>query len=736
MSQHSSTKNQKSILEFTKVQTGSDENESNINEHTVEVKTETIDLTIDEPIASYSSASEDVLCPVCSKDIVDLNFEDRIKHVEECLSLSLIKEEDSALNQRPVELKESKIMNGELKSLSTLKNESIDKKTKEETNNKKRKSSKLASPKQEKQRYINKESNLKKPKIFDISDELLQDNKNKQELQVKILKASEIKAQLQHKSEGTTPQIKVEPIKPPKYRRQPIPELKTLTFPKNSFKFYQISVDAFNFKPHETIDKYFLSHFHADHYGGISKKWCSEGSEICQRVIYCSKITGRLLQIRFNIEPVYIRSMDMDERYLIQSYLRDSSIDDYHLSESDSPGLYVKSMTANHCPGAVIFLFESIDFDGNKTFMLHCGDFRINRAMIEHPALQPFHNGKDNALMLQKVYLDTTYMSRNYNFPKQELVCDMAGEMFYRLIHEEKLFSTWFGSLQSRVTDFFTKSNSIKKKKLLIIVGTYLIGKERVAISILKKLGNCPIFISNIKSRGDKKQILLSYEDEYLNSVITDNDLGTDENESIIHLVPMDIVGSMLDFKCYFNHNSYFNHFERCVGLRPSGWTFSATAVDKFGPTNEKETEENDDDEGVIDEIIDSSDVNHEIKSIMTTLRNQPKFNYVDDILKQSPMPNKVTKGKQDADNSLYKIYGLPYSEHSSYRELSYFVIFLNIGEVIPTVNTHNEWRVAAMNQIINLWITIKRIKYENNQNHQIDSKLLKDIKSLCLDDF
>ena len=78
----------------------------------------------------------------------------------------------------------------------------------------------------------------------------------------------------------------------------------------SSSLIYQVAVDAFCFAPHDTINQYFLTHFHADHYGGISKKWAYErvfgndedafnnqtfdfdDDSIYKKIIYCTGITG------------------------------------------------------------------------------------------------------------------------------------------------------------------------------------------------------------------------------------------------------------------------------------------------------------------------------------------------------------------------------------------------------------------------------------------------------------
>lgn len=560
-------------------------------------------------------------------------------------------------------------------------------------------------------------------------------------------------------SSRTTSKEKI--IKPPtkitpSRTKRPIPTVKVMTFPVSLKQLYQVSVDAFCYAPHETIDQYFLSHFHSDHYGGISKKWSYErvfkdntdynDDSRYKKIIYCTKITGRLLTLRFSIDPRFIKHLELDTRYMIRKYIDDfgaqkpqdfnknheSELLEGSLSESDQtfnlpdggimvnelqppsiPGLYITTITANHCPGSAIFLFESLSLDGKWHRILHCGDFRVNKQILCHPLLSAFST-ESNLLVLNKVYLDTTYMSPLYNFPKQELVCDTVSNLFHELSNEDStsLFSTWFGALQqSRITDFLTKKP--KKKKFLILVGTYLIGKERLAMAILKRL-NCLIYNLNINSRDDKMDILRSYEDEYLDLVLTDDELGGENANCTVHLVPMTIVGSISELSNYFNHNNYYQHFERCVGLRPTGWSFQPRYVKMEDKQPEEPT----------------------LDTLFSIMNQSPTFSFIDDVLPQVPTPRATNTTRDRPDQSLYRIYSVPYSEHSSFRELAYFVVFFNIGDVVPTVNISSSDSINKMMRIIKSWELARTVKGNPMDVQEVDLSLAQAFSDLSLDKF
>ncbi|RCK60890.1 DNA cross-link repair protein PSO2/SNM1 [Candida viswanathii] len=661
---------QRSILEFARP-----------HQETTVIKQEDSTTVIRE---SDICTQESVACPICNEDINHLDIRQRIDHVDTCLvRVTFVETPPTKIKQ------ETRMEMFKSSSMERSKSSSI------ETDLSAKKKRKL-DPNHPKLKYVNGETDTNKE-------------------QKAIKPPTSIKAT----------------------NKKPIPDLKTMVFPVlEDTSTYKIAVDAFGFAPNPEIDQYFLTHFHADHYGGISKKWAYErvfglddmdyeNESKYKKIIYCTGITGRLLTLRFSIDPRFIKELELDTRYKIKSYIMDDdSVADFGVESNDeTPGLYVIPICANHCPGAAIFLFESIGLENKIHRIIHCGDFRVNKDILDNPTLRQFSfnkkNGVDGVLKIDQVYLDTTYMSPRHNLPKQELVCDVVADLFHDLAQEQasksSLFATWFGILtQSRITDFWrsgTGQTPQKKKKFLIAMGTYIIGKEKLALAILQRL-KCMIYVLNIGARKDKYDIFKTYEDPLLELVLTDSEFGNDDDDFVIHLVPMTIVGTVEELSNYFNHNRYYENFERCIGLCPTGWSFNQyRRPRRLEPAPRNELEE-----------------------IIQMMEHQTPFSYVDDILAQVPKTTKITKGKPDT--GLYRLYSVPYSEHSSFRELAYFVTFFNIDKVIPTVNTEHEESVEKMDAHIAVWELARKIMTNQEIDQEVDQDLVDRLRGISLDTF
>ncbi|EPQ25743.1 uncharacterized protein PFL1_06610 [Pseudozyma flocculosa PF-1] len=179
-----------------------------------------------------------------------------------------------------------------------------------------------------------------------------------------------------------------------------------------------LSVDAFRFGRIDGCRGYFLSHFHSDHYGGLSSSW-NHGP------VYCSVTTANLCRTSLGVDDMWLRPLPMEVPTLIP----------------DSGGVTVTCIDANHCPGSCLFLFEgpqtasllsprshaSPHIGTGKIFRyLHCGDFRASPVHTNHPQVK----GKK----LDIIYLDTTYCNPRYCFPAQDQVVEACAELVRRLM--------------------------------------------------------------------------------------------------------------------------------------------------------------------------------------------------------------------------------------------------------------------------------------------------------------
>lgn len=407
--------------------------------------------------------------------------------------------------------------------------------------------------------------------------------------------------------------VKDSDIKPKREKRQ-VPDLKILKFEHGATK---IGVDAFMYAPHAEIKHYFLSHFHSDHYMGLNKSW-NNG------IIYCSQITKSLCIMKLRANPELIVSLDFNEPYPIAG-----------------TEITVTMLDANHCPGSSIFLFE--DSKEEKAW-LHCGDFRVNKTILQHPLLQR---------QIDYVYLDTTYLNPVHSFPKQEHVIDTVAEFCERLTKNE-----YRKKMQVRITDLLRTpfSSHIPKKGYLIAIGTYTIGKERIAIEVAKRIG------SKLYADVGKRRVLQTFGWKELDDLLT-----SDPFEASVHLVPMKYLNiNRLDE--YFA--SYRKRFEHIVAFRPTGWSFRSVPGQSFKWMKQVPRSE------VLKQIVCKSANDFDLASI------ESQYN----------------------SDKIIQIYGVPYSEHSSFRELSFMAITMNIKSIVPTVNTHSPGSIQQMQTWIEEW--------------------------------
>ncbi|XP_031639317.1 DNA cross-link repair 1A protein-like isoform X2 [Contarinia nasturtii] len=227
----------------------------------------------------------------------------------------------------------------------------------------------------------------------------------------------------------------------------------------------KFAVDAFRYGDIDGVDCYFLSHFHADHYIGLKKSF--------NHKLYLSNISGRLVMEFIKVDKQYIRCLDISIPVFVDE-------------------VEVTALDANHCPGAVMFLFK---FKTGKC-ILHTGDMRASPTMEEYPE---FWNNQ-----IETIYLDTTYLSSKFDFPTQAESIDES-----------------IGYCEEFI-------NSSSSGTHLIVCGAYKIGKEKVWLRLAQEF-NYKVWID-----ADRHRAMKCIQNDEISSVLTD--FITDAQ---IHVLPI-----------------------------------------------------------------------------------------------------------------------------------------------------------------------------------------------------
>ncbi|CAG9559216.1 unnamed protein product [Danaus chrysippus] len=257
------------------------------------------------------------------------------------------------------------------------------------------------------------------------------------------------------------------------------------------------AVDAFSYGDIPNVKHYFLTHFHSDHYSGLKKNF--------NKLIFCSQITADLCISRLGVNLKCFHVINVGETIKIE-------------------GVEVTAVDANHCPGALMLVFT---LPNGKT-LLHTGDFRACPPMESYPV---FWN-KD----IHTIYLDTTYCNPRYDFPTQ----DQSLEMALYILRQKKVSLEKAGKLFSSV---------------LIVCGTYTIGKEKFFLGLARRVG-CSVWAC-----PEKDRVLQAVEGRSFNH--------SQPASCQLHVVPMrDLVHEKL--QTYLE--SLKGSFSEVVAFKPSGW--------------------------------------------------------------------------------------------------------------------------------------------------------------------
>ncbi|DAA73874.1 TPA_exp: putative DNA repair protein Pso2/Snm1 [Trichophyton benhamiae CBS 112371] len=390
----------------------------------------------------------------------------------------------------------------------------------------------------------------------------------------------------------------------------------------------------------------------SDHYGGLTSSW-SHGP------IYCSTVTANLVKQQIKVKPDLVVELEFERKTEIPG----------------TDGVSVTMITANHCPGSSLFLFEKAIGKGKNARIhriLHCGDFRASSAHINHPLLRPNiqdrHTGKLTEQKIDVCYLDTTYLNPKYAFPFQQDVISACAQLCAG-VNEGYLDTLGAGKEQAKKSGSmapFLQSNhgsdrnsavdQHNRGKLLVVIGTYSIGKERMCLGVARAL-NSKIYVS-----PNKKRICECLEDAELSSILTSDPLDAQVHMHSLMDMRSETLSEYL--------KSLGSRFTRIIGIRPTGWSYRPRGGTRTDCPP--------------------------VSAVLYSEAWKPRFS-VNDLVPQRGSTNEAA------------CFSVPYSEHSSFRELTMFCCALRISRIIPTVNVGSPKSREKMKYWIDKWEAEKR---------------------------
>uniref|UniRef100_A0A182FYH8 Uncharacterized protein n=1 Tax=Anopheles albimanus TaxID=7167 RepID=A0A182FYH8_ANOAL len=151
------------------------------------------------------------------------------------------------------------------------------------------------------------------------------------------------------------------------------------------------AIDRFEPGQRQRASAFFLSHCHTDHMRGL------ELDEVLPGPLYLSPVSAVFIRHRFPHHAHLVRTIAIGEQVTLAIHPVERGEKEYELT--------VRSIAAEHCPGSVMFFFETA-----TQRILYTGDFR--------PSRRDGNTSKIRSLRPQIVYLDSTFLDPDYiHFP-------------------------------------------------------------------------------------------------------------------------------------------------------------------------------------------------------------------------------------------------------------------------------------------------------------------------------
>eukprot|EP00184_Porphyridium_aerugineum_P006997 CAMPEP_0184696208 /NCGR_PEP_ID=MMETSP0313-20130426/3573_1 /TAXON_ID=2792 /ORGANISM="Porphyridium aerugineum, Strain SAG 1380-2" /LENGTH=462 /DNA_ID=CAMNT_0027154785 /DNA_START=306 /DNA_END=1694 /DNA_ORIENTATION=+ len=375
----------------------------------------------------------------------------------------------------------------------------------------------------------------------------------------------------------------------------------------------------------KTPSAFFLSHFHADHYGKLSSKFEFLGVA----PIYCSPLTAALVIQQLGVAEQHVKILPFHKPSWIM----------------EEPNWRVTLLDANHCPGASMLLFENSD---TRQAFLHCGDMRYHSKFQRYQELQ--------GITLDAVYLDTTYCHPKYKFPNQEDAIKMCEDIVAK--HRGQ------SSIQEANTN-----------KTLFLIQTYNIGKEKILFHLASKFNIKFAVTASRKRILDLVERDMNLQDSVFTLDTSVTDFRVVPWETFTNSVPWGYQPKWDSLRTYLEfENRKGKEYTHVVGIVPTGWCWNV----------------------------------------------------------------KTQVSETSMDHGQLKVYGVPYSEHSSFTDLTDWVSFLRPKRIEPTVGGKTEAeklrmvsyfsshinKQGATSDFINGWNTkgIKKRKLEQEDESGVEA--------------
>ncbi|XP_036388647.1 5' exonuclease Apollo [Megalops cyprinoides] len=159
-----------------------------------------------------------------------------------------------------------------------------------------------------------------------------------------------------------------------------------------------LAVDFWQVRKCSHVRLFFLSHMHSDHTVGLTSSWTN-------RPIYCSPVTAKLLKLKLQVKEKWVHPLELGEAHMLP------------LDDICKETLTVTLIDANHCPGAVMFLFQ-----GYFGTILYTGDFRYTPAMLREPCLRTHTD-------IDVLYLDNTNCDPTRSLPSRQRATQQIKEI-------------------------------------------------------------------------------------------------------------------------------------------------------------------------------------------------------------------------------------------------------------------------------------------------------------------